>query len=129
MLTLPLAVVGLALVGSFYSRTTQMDRTYCVYILASRSRALYTGVTNHLRRRIQQHREGVVRGFTSQYRIHRLVHYQVYADIRAAIRREKEIKGWRREKKVALIEETNPTWEDLAEKTGPISVGDRGKKE
>jgi putative endonuclease len=91
-----------------------MDRTYCVYILASRSRTLYTGVTNNLRKRIQQHREGRVPAFTSQYRVHRLVHYETYGDIKAAIGREKEIKGWRREKKVALIEKSNPTWDDLA---------------
>jgi len=91
-----------------------MNRTYCVYILASRSRTLYTGVTNNIRKRIQQHREGRVPGFTSQYRVHRLVHYETFGDIKAAIAREKEIKGWRREKKVALIEESNPTWDDLA---------------
>lgn len=53
-------------------------------------------------------------GFTSQYRVHRLVHYEMFGDIKAAIGREKEIKGWRREKKIALIEKTNPTWDDLA---------------
>ena len=91
-----------------------MDRTYCVYILASRSRTLYTGVTSNIHKRIQQHREGRAPGFTSQYRVHRLVHYETYGDVKAAIGREKEIKGWRREKKVALIEESNPTWDDLA---------------
>ncbi|MGD0404388.1 MAG: GIY-YIG nuclease family protein [Candidatus Acidiferrales bacterium] len=91
-----------------------MDHTYCVYILASRSRTIYTGVTNNIRKRIQQHREGGMPGFTSQYRVHRLVHYETYGDVKAAIGREKEIKGWRREKKVALIEKSNPTWEDLA---------------
>ena len=91
-----------------------MDRTYCVYILASRSRTLYTGVTSNIRKRIQQHKQGWVRGFTSQYRVHRLVHYETFGDIKAAIGREKEIKGWRREKKIALIEKSNPTWDDLA---------------
>jgi len=91
-----------------------MDRTYCVYILASRSRTLYTGVTNNIRKRIQQHRDGRVPGFASQYRVHRLVHYETFGDIKAAIGREKEIKGWRREKKIALIEKINPTWDDLA---------------
>jgi putative endonuclease len=91
-----------------------MNRTYCVYILASRSRTLYTGVTSSIRKRLFQHREGRLRGFTSQYRVHRLVHYETFGDIKAAIGREKEIKGWRREKKVALIEKSNPTWVDLA---------------
>jgi putative endonuclease len=96
-----------------------MDRTYFVYILASRSRSLYVGVTNDLLGRVQQHRERVVPGFTAQYRVHRLVHYESSTDIHAAIRREKQIKGWRREKKVALIEQTNPTWEDLVGKVFP----------
>ena len=92
-----------------------MSRTYCVYILASRSRNLYTGVTNNLQRRTIQHREKLVPGFTSKYNIFRLVHFEVFTDIRNAIAREKEIKGWRREKKIWLIKRHNPTWEDLAE--------------
>ena len=91
-----------------------MSRTYCVYILASRTRSLYTGVTNNLERRMIEHRNGLVPGFTSKYRIFRLVHFDVFRDIRNAIAREKEIKGWRREKKINLIEQRNPTWEDLA---------------
>ena len=89
-------------------------RTYYVYILASRSRTLYTGVTNNLARRVWQHREGAVPGFTTKYRIHRLVYYEAFRDVRRAIARETEIKKWRREKKVAMIEKGNPTWEDLA---------------
>jgi putative endonuclease len=92
------------------------DHAYFVYTLASRSRTLYTGVTNNLERRILQHRQGEVPGFTAKYKICRLVHFELFADIRDAIRREKEIKGWRREKKVALIEALNPTWEDLSER-------------
>ena|SRR6266852_2059588 len=91
-----------------------MEKLYQVYILASRSRVLYTGVTGNLRFRLMQHREGAVPGFTSRYRIHRLVHFEVFRDVRVAIAREKEIKGWRRAKKVALIESRNPTWRDLA---------------
>jgi len=91
-----------------------MARTYCVYILASRSRTLYVGVTNDLERRLAEHRDGVVPGFTSRYKIFRLVHYEVFGDIRLAIAREKEIKGWRREKKLWLIRRHNPLWEDLA---------------
>lgn len=93
-----------------------MPRTYCVYILASRSRNLYTGVTNNLERRTIEHRDGLVPGFTSRYRISRLVHFEQFGDIRVAIAREKEIKAWRREKKIWLIERQNPKWEDLAEK-------------
>jgi putative endonuclease len=91
-----------------------MSKTNVVYILASRSRNLYTGVTNNLERRLIEHRDGLVPGFTSQYKIFRLVHFEVFNDIRNAIAREKEIKGWRREKKLWLIERDNPTWEDLS---------------
>ena len=87
---------------------------YYVYILASRSRTLYTGVTNDLTRRMAEHRDGLVPGFTVKYRIHRLVHVEVIPNIRAAIAREKQVKGWLRSKKIALIERTNPTWEDLS---------------
>jgi putative endonuclease len=93
-----------------------MIRAYCVYILASRSRNLYTGVTNDLQRRIVEHRDGLVPGFTSKYNISRLVHFEVFGDVRYAIAREKEIKAWRREKKIWLIERDNPTWEDLAQR-------------
>ena len=92
-----------------------MNRTYFVYILASLSRTLYTGVTINLQRRIVEHRDGLVPGFTARYRIFRLVHFEMFGDIRSAIAREKEIKAWRREKKVWLIERRNPTWEDIAE--------------
>ncbi len=91
-----------------------MARLYHVYVLASKSRVLYTGVTGHLLERVKQHREGLVPGFTSRYRVHRLVHFEPYEDVKAAIAREKEIKGWNRAKKVALIERRNPAWEDLA---------------
>jgi putative endonuclease len=91
-----------------------MPRSFCVYILASRSRTLYVGITNNLKRRLTEHLEGEVPGFTKQYRIHRLVHFEQYDNPANAIAREKEIKGWRREKKVALIERTNPTWDDLS---------------
>ena len=91
---------------------------YYVYILASRSRNLYIGVTGDLDRRIFEHKNKLVRGFTSQYNIHRLVYYEVYGNVTSAIAREKELKGWRREKKIMLIERENPTWDDLSEGTG-----------
>ncbi len=98
------------------------DRIFYVYLLASRSRVLYTGITNNLERRLREHRLGEREGFTKRYRVHRLVCFECYRDVRAAIAREKQIKGWRREKKVALIEAENPTWEDLA----PESEGTGG---
>jgi putative endonuclease len=91
-----------------------MNRVYSIYILASRSRNLYTGVTGNLHQRMLEHRQGLVPGFTTRYQLFRLVHLEHFADIRDAIAREKEIKAWRREKKIRLIEHDNPTWEDLS---------------
>jgi putative endonuclease len=90
------------------------DRPFYVYLLASRSRVLYIGMTNDLERRVREHRLGEIEGFTKKYRVHRLVFFETFHDARTAIAREKQLKGWRREKKVALIEAENPTWEDLA---------------
>ena len=87
-------------------------KTYYVYLLAGRSRVLYTGMTNDLARRIRQHRAKEVPGFTQRYNVTRLVYYETYRRPADAIAREKEIKGWRRSKKVALIEAENPTWRD-----------------
>jgi putative endonuclease len=91
-----------------------MERTYYIYILANRSRTLYTGMTGRLLERVKQHREGTLPGFTSQFRIHRLVYFETYRDVKAAIAGEKQIKSLTRAKKIALIEVRNPTWEDLA---------------
>jgi putative endonuclease len=88
-------------------------RTYHVYILASRSRRLYIGVTNNLIRRLGMHRDGQVHT-TARYRIVRLVYVETTDDVRAAIAREKQLKGWVRRKKLALISAANPTWDDLA---------------
>ena len=92
-----------------------MTRTYYVYLMASKSRTLYVGVTNHLRRRVHEHKEKLLKGFTSKYNISRLVHFEATNDIRAALGREEEIKAWRRQKKVALIEAANPEWRDLSD--------------
>ncbi len=89
------------------------DRLYAVYIATNASRTLYTGVTNDLQRRMFEHREGKAPGFTQQYRIRRLVYFETTPDVQAAIAREKQIKGWLRTKKIALIESVNPGWEDL----------------
>ena len=91
------------------------ERDYFVYLMASYSRTLYVGMTNNIRRRVRQHRDGVVGGFTRKYHVSRLVHVERYADPMTAIAREKQIKRWRRDKKIRLIESHNPTWEDLTE--------------
>jgi putative endonuclease len=85
-----------------------------VYIVASQSRILYTGITSDLRRRVYQHKHGLIPGFTHQYRIHRLVYFESTSHIRAAIERERQIKSWRREKKLRLIESVNAGWLDLS---------------
>ncbi len=90
-------------------------KNYYVYILASASRTLYTGVTNNLERRVIEHRRKLIPGFTARYRINRLVYFEVFGDIRAAISREKQIKGWLRAKKIALIESSNRDWKDLSD--------------
>lgn len=90
-------------------------KNYHVYIMASLSKVLYVGVTSDLDRRVSQHKLGTIHGFTSRYRVTRLVHSEHFGNIRDAIEREKEIKKWRREKKIALIERDNRSWKDLAE--------------
>ena len=92
-----------------------MSRDYFVYILANWSRTLYVGVTNDLERRVFEHKQKLVPGFTSRYRIDRLVYFEMTPDVFAAIAREKQLKGWRRSRKVALIESANPNWKDLCE--------------
>jgi putative endonuclease len=88
---------------------------YYVYIMTNRSQTLYTGVTNNLQRRMYEHKHNLVAGFTSKYQITRLVYFEETSDVYAAIAREKEIKGWLRPKKIALIESMNPDWRDLSE--------------
>jgi putative endonuclease len=87
---------------------------YHVYILSNKSRTLYIGVTNNLERRLYEHKMKLVPGFTARYGIAMLVYYEQSGDINAAITREKEIKGWVRRKKVALIHSLNPEWRDLS---------------
>ena len=88
---------------------------YYVYILTNGSKTLYTGVTNNLQRRIYEHQQHLVAGFTSKYHITRLAYFEETFDVNAALAREKQIKGWVRAKKVALIESSNPDWRDLSE--------------
>ena len=92
----------------------QREYEFFVYILSSRSRQLYVGMTNDLRRRVGQHKTGACDGFTKWYAITRLVYFERFQYVNNAIAREKELKDWRRELKVRLIEAENPTWEDLA---------------
>jgi putative endonuclease len=90
-------------------------KTYYVYIMTNNTRTLYTGVTSNLERRVLQHKRKLLSGFTREYNINRLVYYETFGDVRAAIRREKQIKGWLRAKKVALIVAGNPAWRDLSQ--------------
>ena len=90
------------------------DRQYYVYILTSATRTLYVGVTNDLERRMHEHKNKLVPGFTSKYNVSWLAYYEQTSDVESAIAREKEIKGWRRSKKVSLIESSNPRWKDLS---------------
>jgi putative endonuclease len=90
------------------------SQVFYVYILGSLSRRLYTGVTRDLMKRVYQHRTGDVEGHTRAYRISRLLYYETTSNVHAAIAREKQIKAWRREKRVRLIEQNNPAWPDLA---------------
>jgi putative endonuclease len=98
------------------------DKLYYVYILASKSRAVYIGMTAFLMARILSHKAGEGSEFTQKYRIHRLVYYEVFRSVAAAFARETELKKWRREKKIALIAQKNPTWEDLAGDWGEPAV-------
>jgi putative endonuclease len=97
-------------------------RRYYVYIMASKSRAIYVGVTGFLMARVLQHRTGKGGTFTRKYLAHRLVYFQSFQNVGDALARETEIKAWRREKKIALIQTDNPTWEDLAAGWGEAAV-------
>jgi putative endonuclease len=88
------------------------------YIVGSHSGTLYIGVTSDFNTRIWQHKNGIFEGFSKKYGCTRLLYYETYDDIRKAISREKQVKGWRREKKLSLIRTTNPEFKDLAEKFG-----------
>jgi len=93
---------------------TGQVKQYSVYIVTSRSRNLYTGITNDLERRIYEHKKKLVPGFTAKYSIDRLVYFETVENVHSAIFREKQIKGWRRRKKIVLIESVNPGWNDLS---------------
>ena len=88
--------------------------TYYVYILTNPSRVLYVGVTNDLQRRVWEHKQGIFKGFTTKYGLKELVYFEAFGNIRAAIAREKQIKGWLRARKTKLISSANPSWKDLS---------------
>ncbi len=90
-------------------------KTYYIYIMTSNSGTLYTGVTSDIEHRVYQHKHKLINGFTKKYNIDRLAYYEETSDVHAALEREKEIKGWRRSKKITLINSINPKWKDLAE--------------
>jgi putative endonuclease len=93
-----------------------VEKQYYVYIMTNKlNTVLYTGVTNDLFRRVYEHKEKLVDGFTNKYKITKLVYFEVFKDIENAIQREKQLKGYLRRKKVRLIEETNKGWQDLYE--------------
>ena len=103
------------------------QKAYYVYMVTNKScTALYTGVTNSLMRRVCQHRRGESAGFTSRYNCNRLVFFEAFRDVANAIRREKEIKAWRREKKDALVASANPEWKDLS--SSVLGLGDAPRR-
>jgi len=89
---------------------------YFVYLMASPTGTLYVGMTNNLERRVFEHKNGIIEGFTKKYGCTKLIYFEETNDVYAAISREKEIKKWRREKKELLIKDMNPGWHDLSEK-------------
>jgi putative endonuclease len=99
-------------IQAYYER--MHEGSYFTYIMASRSHTLYVGVTGNLHKRVFQHKWKEHEGFTARYNCDRLVWFERNQDVRNAIAREKELKGWRRSKKIALIESVNPTWVDLS---------------
>ena len=90
-------------------------KQYYIYIMTNSSRTLYTGITTNLIRRVYEHKNKLIEGFTQKYNITKLVYYEITTDIQVAIQREKQIKGWLRKKKIASIEAANPEWKDLSE--------------
>lgn len=87
---------------------------YYVYIITNKSQTLYVGMTNNLERRMYEHKNKLIPGFTSKYNLNRLVYYEQTANVLSAIAREKQLKGWLRKKKIELIESHNPEWSDLS---------------
>ena len=93
----------------------QTDKNYYVYMMTNISKTLYVGITNDIDRRVYEHKHKLIDGFTKKYNIVKLVYFEETDDVNSAIAREKQIKGWLRKKKIALIESVNPHWKDLSE--------------
>ncbi len=91
------------------------NKTFYVYIMASNTGTLYVGMTNNIERRVHEHKNHLAPGFTDKYKVERLLYVEAINDPASAINREKQIKAWRREKKIALIDSINPQWNDLSE--------------
>jgi len=101
-------------------------KKYYVYIMSNKAHRLYTGVTSKLESRVFQHKNKMLEGFTSRYNFDRLAYFEVFTDIRSAIDREKQLKGWIRARKLALIEAQNPWWHDLSEGWGePLKASEK----
>ena len=90
-------------------------KSYFVYILANNGKMLYAGITSNLEKRIYEHKHHLINGYTKRYNINKLVYFEETNDVNVALEREKQVKGWLRKKKIALIESVNPEWQDLAE--------------
>ncbi len=93
----------------------QAQNQYHFYIMTNKSGTLYTGITNDIKKRVYEHKNKLIPGFTKKYNISRLIYFETFSDVYSAISREKTIKGWLRKKKIELIRKTNPDWKDLAE--------------
>ena len=102
-------------------------KTYFLYIMSNETTMIYVGVTNSLKHRVAQHKKKLVAGFTHRSNVHKPVHYECFSDIRVAIGREKQIKGWLRTKKVGLIVSKNPAWNDLSAAWFTTELITRGK--
>ncbi len=91
-----------------------MTKKYYIYIMTNRSKTLYIGVTSNIIKRVFEHKNKLVSGFTRKYNISKLVYFEITSDIQTALKREKQLKGWLRSKKIVLIESLNPDWNDLS---------------
>ena len=108
----------------------RQEKQPCTYILASgHYGTLYVGVTSNLVGRLWQHRNNALPGFTSQYVVHRLVYFEIFGDMKRAITREKQLKNWRRQWKINLIDEANPQWADLAMGLGLPPLAQRVRRD
>jgi putative endonuclease len=108
-----LSVLEIILVSILLSTRSVNSKIYFVYLMTNRSGTLYVGITNDLRRRVYEHANRIKEGFTSKYLLDRLIHFEMFQDVRLAIAREKQIKAWSREKKVLLVRKSNPRFLDL----------------